>query len=76
MITQCKRKYAYHYYVSHNGWLDSASAQSQSAYRLKKVSTLSMYAGQAVRQVITEAISDYTSTQIVPGEQNLVKKVQ
>ncbi|MDF2011713.1 PD-(D/E)XK nuclease family protein [Priestia megaterium] len=76
MVTQCNRKYAYHYYVSHNGWLDSASAQSQSAYRLKKVSTLSMYAGQAVRQVITEAISDYTSTKLVPNERNLAEKVQ
>lgn len=51
-MIECPRKYAYQYYFSHEGWLSSSTKLAKQAYRLKKMVTLPLLVGQAVRQAI------------------------
>jgi CRISPR/Cas system-associated exonuclease Cas4 (RecB family) len=56
---ECKRKYAYQYYVSHNGWLYDSPISSQEAYFLKKLSNLPMYLGDLLHKAINILILQY-----------------
>ncbi|MGP6149551.1 PD-(D/E)XK nuclease family protein [Priestia flexa] len=51
-MIECPRKYAYQYYFSHHGWLSSSTELAKQAYRLKKIVTLPLLVGQAVKQAI------------------------
>jgi hypothetical protein len=62
----CRRKYAYQYYVSHNGWRFDAPPSAQEAYFLKKLSNLPMYVGDVLHQVIHTLITNYRGKPLPP----------
>lgn len=53
---ECPRKYYWHYYGSHNGWLDEATEESRLAWRLKKTTNLHMLLGNVVHELVASAI--------------------
>ncbi|MFD3448896.1 PD-(D/E)XK nuclease family protein, partial [Microbacteriaceae bacterium 4G12] len=65
---ECKRKYAYQYYVSHNGWRYDAPMSAQQAYFLKKLSNLPMYLGDMLHQSIHTLLSYYRDKELPPLE--------
>lgn len=73
---ECPRKYAYMYYVSHNGWLHNAPDSSKYAYRLKKLVTLPILFGQVVHDVIDQTIDQYRKSGRIPDEKELEHRVR
>lgn len=67
-LTECKRRYAYQYYVSHNGWLKDAPPEARHAYRLKNITNLEMFFGSIVHETIKKAIDYYLQTNQLPEE--------
>lgn len=57
IFRECPRKYYWHYYGSHNGWLDEAGEQARLAWRLKKLTNLHMLLGHIVHELVGIAIS-------------------
>jgi hypothetical protein len=53
---ECPRKYYWHYYGSHNGWLKESPDEAKLAWRLKKISNLHMTLGNVVHELTAEAI--------------------
>ncbi|WP_163527612.1 PD-(D/E)XK nuclease family protein [Halobacillus ihumii] len=75
MLT-CLRKYAYDYYVSHNGWLASGESLSQQAYRLKKITNLEMHFGSIVHDLIYQIIQDVLHDKEIPSEEAVVDEIR
>ncbi|MFX3623502.1 MAG: PD-(D/E)XK nuclease family protein [Ectobacillus sp.] len=65
---ECKRKYAYQYYVSHNGWRFDSPLSAQEAYFYKKLSNLPMYLGDMLHQAIYQLLSHYRFKELPPIE--------
>ncbi len=71
----CKRAYFYHYYGSWGGWSHDAPERVRLAYRLKQISTIQMWAGAVVHQIIQEALEtvrDATLGLAPPGSVELL----
>lgn len=51
-LRECRRKYWYNYYLAWEGWLRNVSQEKQQAYMLKKMTSLPMWAGSIVHEVI------------------------
>ncbi|WP_328701166.1 PD-(D/E)XK nuclease family protein [Aquibacillus kalidii] len=75
-LLNCTRKYYYDYYASHNGWLYDSSALAKDAYRLKKLTTLEMFFGQALHNIIHNVIKNYLSSGTIPTEKELIDKLR
>ncbi len=75
MLT-CLRKYAYDYYVSHNGWLTSGESLSQQAYRLKKITNLEMHFGSIVHDLIYQIIQDVLHDKEIPSQEAVVNEIR
>ncbi len=60
LFRQCKRAYYYTYYGSWGGWEASADAATKKLYLLKNITTLPMWAGSIVHEVIAEALTRYS----------------
>ncbi|WP_281974446.1 PD-(D/E)XK nuclease family protein [Halobacillus litoralis] len=67
MLT-CLRKYAYDYYVSHNGWLNQADTLARQTYRLKKITNLEMLFGSIVHDLINQTIQNTLKNQPILDE--------
>lgn len=65
-LMNCPRQYAFHYYVSHNGWLQSATPLAKHAYRLKKLTTLPLLFGSATHEFIERSLKDYMDGRPIP----------
>ncbi|WP_423800755.1 PD-(D/E)XK nuclease family protein [Neobacillus sp. SAB-20_R2A] len=72
----CQRKYAYDYYIGHNGWKNDAPTISRDAYRLKKITNLEMLFGNAVHDIIFNVIKQYLSTNHIPSESELILRLR
>ncbi|WP_347862079.1 PD-(D/E)XK nuclease family protein [Salimicrobium sp. PL1-032A] len=70
-LMTCARKYAYHYYTSHNGWLHDIDSLSQQTYRLKKITNLEMHFGSIVHDAIEKAVTHYRKTGEMPQEEKM-----
>lgn len=76
-MLNCQRKYAYDYYVSHNGWLKyNVLAESQQAYRLKKLQHLPMFFGQVAHELIEQTIVQLMNTGTVPTASELTERAR
>ncbi|SDP58367.1 PD-(D/E)XK nuclease family protein [Halobacillus aidingensis] len=75
-MLSCLRKYAYDYYVSHNGWLSSADTLAKQAYRLKKMTNLEMHFGSVVHDLIYQTIQRVLKSQSIMGEQEFIDEVR
>jgi CRISPR/Cas system-associated exonuclease Cas4 (RecB family) len=72
----CSRKYAYDYYIGHNGWLKESSIISKDAYRLKKITNLEMLFGNVVHEIIFNVMNQYLTTSHIPTENELVQRIR
>lgn len=54
---ECPRKYYWHYYGSHNGWLEESEPEARLAWRLKKLSNLHMTLGSVVHELAATALT-------------------
>ncbi len=52
----CMKKYFFHYYASHNGWLDSSTSAQKQAYALKQLSNLHVILGSAIHEIAYEVM--------------------
>ncbi|MBN8236194.1 PD-(D/E)XK nuclease family protein [Halobacillus kuroshimensis] len=75
MLT-CSRKYAYDYYVSHNGWLRQADSLARQAYRLKKITNLEMLFGSIVHDLIYQTLQKVRRDEPLPGEDHLLDDIR
>jgi len=56
VFNSCKRRYYCQYYLSHNGWLTTASHAAQLAYRLKQLTNLHCFVGQAIHNIAKDTV--------------------
>ncbi|CDQ18665.1 PD-(D/E)XK nuclease superfamily protein [Halobacillus karajensis] len=75
-MLSCLRKYAYDYYISHNGWLRSADTLSKQAYRLKKITNLEMHFGSVVHDLIYQTIQRVIRNQTILTEEAFIDEVR
>ncbi|MCM3005500.1 PD-(D/E)XK nuclease family protein [Priestia koreensis] len=76
LLTECPRKYAYHYYLSHNGWLSDSTSFQKQCYRLKKLVDLPAFFGQVVHEVVHDAIKEMVQYNTVPDVEMLSKRAR
>ncbi|PBB07114.1 PD-(D/E)XK nuclease family protein [Salimicrobium humidisoli] len=70
-LMTCARKYVYHYYTSHNGWISNIDSLQHQAYRLKKITNLEMCFGSIVHETVEKAVAHYRTTGELPGEDKM-----
>lgn len=76
-VLNCQRKYAYDYYISHNGWLKrNVEPISQHAYRLKKLQHLPMFFGQIAHEIIEQTIKQIMYTKTLPRVETLIEQAR
>jgi len=75
IFKECPRKYYYHYYASHNGWLDEAPEEARIAYRLKKLITLELLAGQELHKAFANTIEITRRQGSVPAAEDIIRRV-
>lgn len=75
MLT-CSRKYAYDYYVAHNGWLKSGDTLAKQTYRLKKMTNLEMHFGSIVHDLIYQIIQRVLNNNHIPNEESVVDEIR
>lgn len=56
MLENCNRRYYYHYYASHNGWLWNANNLQKDSYLLKKLTNRYSLSGDIVHSTIRDFI--------------------
>lgn len=57
MFNDCRRAYYYQYYASWGGWDRNADEFSRKAYLLKNISTIDIWIGETIHQVIAWVLS-------------------
>ncbi|WP_181347606.1 PD-(D/E)XK nuclease family protein [Thalassobacillus sp. CUG 92003] len=75
-MLECPRKYAYDYYISHNGWLRDALSLAKHTYRLKKITNLEMLFGSIVHDKMYQAIQSYLHNGEIPIEETLIDDIR
>lgn len=70
LFRECERAYYYNYYGAWGGWKESAPDSTRLLYRLKNITTMPMWAGSIVHDVIAEALRRFSfkHTPIRAGE--------
>ncbi|MBM7703721.1 PD-(D/E)XK nuclease family protein [Metabacillus iocasae] len=76
MLMECAKRYGYHYYLSHNGWLHKSSSLAKEAYRLKKLVNLPTLFGQLVHEEIEHVIEDVFKTGVIPHAAELEHRIR
>lgn len=75
-LMECPRKYAYEYYISHNGWLRDSNILAKDAYRFKKMTNLEILFGSAVHDLILSVIGNFLKTGFIPPEAELIQRLR
>jgi len=57
LFDTCKRAYYYNYYGSWGGWEADADPPTRKLYLLKNITTLEMWAGSIVHEIVAEALN-------------------
>ena len=76
LFQECRRKYYYHYYASHNGWYAEATPFARQAYRLKQMTNLYLVFGDAVHKMAEEAVKLYHNYGRVMDTEEIVRRVR
>lgn len=63
LFRECRRAYFYNYYASWGGWDANAPERTRKIYILKNMTSLPMWAGSIVHEVIAEALNRFSSKQ-------------
>lgn len=64
----CKRQYYYHRYLKWGGWKADAPKECRDAYRLSKMKSLSILAGELVHKGIEEVLLRYRQNRVLISE--------
>lgn len=70
-FTECKKKYYFHYYLSHNGWLFQAEEANKQTYRLKNIKNLPISLGEAIHEIIHYQLEAHLAGNRLLTEQEL-----
>ncbi len=73
---ECPRKYYWHYYGSHNGWLDEATDEAKRAWRLKKLTNLYMVLGSIVHELAADALMTVRGGGATPDAAELIQEAR
>ncbi|MFS1511176.1 PD-(D/E)XK nuclease family protein [Chengkuizengella sp. SCS-71B] len=76
IFRDCKRKYYYHYYGSHNGWLREASEEQRTAYRLKQITNLYMMLGDGVHLMAEASLKQWQLEKSIPKQKEITEDVR
>lgn len=76
IFKECRRKYYYNYYFSHNGWEDEASEEIKLAYRLKNMTGIHLLLGSAVHEAAEHTCKVIKASKNLPDEKTLTDKVR
>lgn len=76
LFQECRRKYYYHYYASHNGWYADATPFARQAYRLKQMTNLYLVFGDAVHKMAEETVKLYHNYGRVMATEEIVQRVR
>ena len=70
-LLDCKRKYYYHYYESHNGWSYDAPEENKASYRLKNISNLPIILGEELHNAIDVQIKRFITGKTLMTEEEM-----
>lgn len=76
LFRECPRRYFYHYYGSHNGWLRDADEEPRVTYRLKQMANLYLIFGDALHQVAEMHIRQWQGKNHLFSYQELFGRVR
>jgi CRISPR/Cas system-associated exonuclease Cas4 (RecB family) len=76
VFQECKRKYYYQYYGSHNGWLVDAPAAAKAAYRFKQMTNLYLILGDAIHQVAQAGLTEWQQEKAIRSKEDMVMLVR
>lgn len=77
LFHECLRKYYYHYYASHNGWLiESASSEQIIAYRLKQLTSLFLHFGASIHTICQSVVTEWQSNGVIPSYESLSNRLR
>ncbi len=66
MFDDCRRRYYFHYYLSWGGWTASASLLSRETFKLKRLTSLSLWRGQLVHYIATKVLASMRKKGRIP----------
>lgn len=61
LFESCRRRYYYNHYLKWGGWDKNAPEERRVAYRLSKMTTMPIHAGQLVHEIIEQALQRYAN---------------
>ncbi len=73
MFDLCKRRYFYHYYLSWGGWNQSAPQPVREAFKLKRLTSLSLWRGQLVHYIASKVLQSMRKKGRIPDRDDVVK---
>ena len=68
---ECKRKYNFIYYLSHNGWSRDSDKLAQQTYRLKNLTSLSLILGNELHSTAKDLINNIRYNQPCPSSDEI-----
>ncbi|MDP5274701.1 PD-(D/E)XK nuclease family protein [Chengkuizengella axinellae] len=76
IFKDCQRKYYYHYYGSHNGWLRDASEDQRTMYRLKQITNLYMILGDGIHLMAEASLKQWQLEKSLPDQKEITEDVR
>ncbi|HHT26424.1 MAG TPA: PD-(D/E)XK nuclease family protein [Firmicutes bacterium] len=73
---ECRRRYYYQYYASHNGWERNAPPLARLAYRLKNLTTMHMVFGDALHRVAAATLQQPAAAGNVPTSDHIRDQIR
>lgn len=76
-LRECMQRYFFHYYLSWNGWFKNAPPEKRSAYILKNLTNIYMWAGSIahneIESIVKEIRSDQKCRNLSQAQANIVQ---
>ncbi|UHA74958.1 PD-(D/E)XK nuclease family protein [Paenibacillus sp. 481] len=76
LFEECRRKYFYHYYGAHNGWLRDAPPLVRQTYRLKQMTNLYLVFGDAMHKMAEQSLMRWFQAGQLLESAELVQRVR
>lgn len=76
LFSECRRKYYFHYYQSHNGWLRDSNEEARKTYRLKQLTNLYLLLGDGIHQIAEAALKQWRDEKDLPGEEESLQRIR
>ncbi|MGG0812838.1 PD-(D/E)XK nuclease family protein [Paenibacillus alvei] len=76
LFEECRRKYYYHYYASHNGWFRDAPPLARQAYQLKQMTNLHLVFGEAMHKMAEATLMQMHQSGRMMDAEDIVRRVR